>query len=183
VFLDEDPSAGKPYRFERPYEKSIAIYTHFESSEDIDYYQFKVTDKDLGKSGLDILIGSLVPACKPLRKLLLSWEFTGPDGLIEKVENEAQGKLWYEPYTAHYYFYQQRKKFTLTQSGLYQIKVWSSSSMKGDYVLEFGDKEMWGLTEILYTLWVYPKLLLEAEIHTEGCTTSELGQSSGEVPH
>lgn len=195
VFLKKDPSLSIPYILNRPYEKSIAIYTHFESIGDIDVYQFSIDENDLKKGDIRILIGTLVPACEPLKELLISWALVGPKqkmlgdlddvSILEKIEytkekgifvihNRVQGKVWHEPYTSHYYFYQKRQVLDLNKVGDYKIFVWSSSGQKGDYVFEFGEKEMWSLGDIFYTLWVYPKLLFEAEIETENCKTSDM---------
>lgn len=195
VFTEKDPDFATPFVLVRPYRKSIAIYTQFESRNDIDVYQFEIDSKDLEKGSVEILIGTLVPACKPLKDLLVSWALVGPSqkalssdvsvtmaekiGLAEAqgaliVENTEQGRLWRESFTAHYYFYQQRKKIQLNEVGQYRVIVWSSSEMAGDYIFEFGDKELWTVGDVLYTLWVYPKLLWEAEIKTKNCTTSEM---------
>lgn len=194
VFLKTDPTPQSPHTLSRPYQKSIAIYTRFENDKDVDVYRFHLKEEDLKKGSIEILIGSLVPACKPLEDLLITWSLIGPKhGALSQdidketfkeinlndsmgaltVKNIVQGNIWYEPYTAHYYFYQKRKKIILSLPGEYFIYVWSSNLNKGDYVFEFGTEEIWGLGDILYTMWVYPKLLFEAEIETDNCTTAE----------
>ncbi|MFN8846506.1 MAG: hypothetical protein ACK5V3_15050 [Bdellovibrionales bacterium] len=195
VFLDRSTSFTQPFILKPPLDKSIAIYTGFDHADETDVYQFTVNEQDLKTGKIEILIGTLVPSCGPLKDLLISWALTGPQQeaindqlkseVLKKVikengegafliENETQGKHWYEPYTRHHYFYQKRQKIKLSKPGIYRIFVWSKNSLAGDYVLEFGDKEIWELGDILYTLFVYPKLLFEAEIKTRNCTTSTL---------
>lgn len=191
-FLDADPSKKNPHILKRPYQQSIAIYTEFDSQNDIDVYQFTLTQEDLKQGAVETLIGSLVPACKPLEKLLTNVLLIGPQQegftLIDHnindlldipqdqygvlLKNEKQTHIWEEPYTAHYYFRHKRQKLNLTKDGVYTIYVWGSG--QGDYVFEFGDDEIWPLKDILYTLWVYPKLLLELEISTKDCKTSPM---------
>ncbi len=195
VFLSRNSSFSHPHIIKPPFEKSIAIYSGFEKPHEVDVYQFNVEEENLKNSTIEILIGTLVPACEPLKDLLISWALTGPQQEMLKheldvevlkkivkshdegaffIKNETQGKIWYEPYTKHHYFYQKRQKLRLSEPGVYRIFVWPANSLKGDYVLEFGDKEIWHLGDILYTLSVYPKLLLQAEIKTENCKTSSL---------
>ena len=194
VFLKADPTPQNPHKLSRPYQKSIAIYTRFENDKDVDVYRFRLKEEDLKKGSIEILIGSLVPSCKPLEDLLISWSLIGPkqESLSQEldkevlegvklhdslgaltVKNTVQGKAWYEPYTAHHYFYQKRKKIILSLPGEYSIYVWPLNNKKGDYVFEFGTEEIWSLADILYTMSVYPKLLFEAEISTDDCTTTE----------
>jgi hypothetical protein len=194
VFLKADPTPQNPYTLNRPYQKSIAIYTQFESDKDVDVYRFHLKEEDLKTGSVEILIGTLVPSCRPLKDLLIAWSLIGPkqESLSQKldkdivqnvrfqdnlgaltVKNTVQGKIWYEPYTAHYYFYQQRKKIILRLPGEYRIYIFPLNDKKGDYVFEFGAEEIWSLKDILYTLWVYPKLLFEAEISTDDCTTTD----------
>lgn len=195
VFVKKDTTLTKPRTLKKPFEKSIALYSHFEHKNDLDVFEFTIKEKDLKDGPVETLVGSLVPACKPLRDLLLTWVVTGPDQnalyetpsdeIAEKInfkegdgalimKNEEQGEIWHEKYTAHYYFYQKRESLTLNVPGTYRIFVWSNDGAKGDYVLEFGDQEVWGLFDILYTIWVYPKLLLEKEIKTKNCKTSSM---------
>lgn len=210
VFPGDEPGFASPHTIERPYQKSIAIYSHFASTDDVDVYQFSVSEADLRNGDLELLIGSLVPACEPLRNLLTGWALVGPaqqtlpgqvadlpeelrseiesagntEGLgVLQVLNVQQGKVWHESYTDHYYFWQQRREVKVNRTGEYKILIWplsggaaggSDSAVIGDYVLEFGDKEIWSTMDILYTLLVYPKLLMEKEIVTPGCSTSNL---------
>jgi hypothetical protein len=195
VFLERSTSLSQPYIVRPPFDKSIAIYTGFDHTDEVDVYQFTVEEQHLKKGEIEVLIGTLVPACEPLKNLLISWALTGPsqeslkderdpeflkktvqgngDGAF-LMKNETQGKLWYEPYTKHHYFYQRRQKLNLRLPGVYKIFVWANSPQAGDYVLEFGDKEIWNLRDILYTFLVYPRLLLEREIKTKNCETSSL---------
>ena len=195
VFLERDSSTGRPHNLKRPYNQSIAIYTFFESKSDLDVYQFEVSEEDLEEGPIEVLVGTLVPACEPLAGLLVSWVLVGPkqealtevgdtglpdgvkitdqDGVLY-ISNQKQGDIWREPYTAHYYFRQIRRKVKLSKTGKYRIFVWPSRGKKGDYVLEFGDEEIWSIPDILFTLWVYPKLIFEGEIITEGCITSNM---------
>jgi hypothetical protein len=195
VFVKKDPGLVKPRKLKRPYEKSVALYSYFDNKNDLDVYEFTITEKDLKGGPVRTLVGSLVPACKPLKNLLTTWVVTGPDlsalyenpdeEIVRKinfkegegaliVKNEMQGELWHESHTAHYYFYQKRESLILDVPGTYRIHIWANDGARGDYVLEFGDKEMWGFTDILYTLWVSPKLLFEKEIVTKNCKTSSM---------
>lgn len=195
IILKQDSNASLPYVLNRPYEKSIAIYSQFDGENDIDVYQFTIEENDLKNGDVKILIGTLVPACEPLKNLLISWALVGPKQPILKelndenisqrikiekgmgtflVQNKEQGKIWYEKYTSHYYFYQKRSVINLNQIGKYQIYVWPESNQKGDYVFEFGDQEMWSLKDVFQTLWLYPRLFFEAEIESENCKTGPM---------
>jgi hypothetical protein len=197
IFVKDDSTLGRPHLLKKPFEKSIALYSHFEQKNDLDVFEFTIREKDLKDGPIETLVGSLVPACRPLKNLLLTLVVTGPDQnalfetpspqIAERIKfkegngalilkNEVQGDIWQEKYTAHYYFYQKRQALILNVPGVYRIHVWSNNGDKGDYVLEFGDQEMWGIRDILYTLWVYPKLLLEREIKTKNCKTSSMHQ-------
>ncbi len=188
-----DSSAKKPHILLRPFEKSVAIYTKFESPEDVDVYEFELTDDDLKNGSTKIFTGTVVPACAPLKNLLTTWILIGPrqDSLADTlspelqaltgikagdgsllVTNSVQGEIWHEPFTDHWYFMQKRQTVQLRIAGLYKIFVFPSPAAAGDYVFEFGDKEMWSVADILHTLWLYPKLLFESEISTKACVTS-----------
>jgi hypothetical protein len=198
IISGHDSSVGRPFQLNRPYNQSIAVYTHFDAPNDMDVYEFALTPKDIERGAAEILIGTLVPACAPLADLLISWVLIGPKqvALGDTLEtshrnlldlkgdhgtfyttNSVQGEVWEEPYTSHYYFRQARKKIKLTEVGNYRVYVWSPNEKQGDYVFEFGDDEIWPVKDILYTLWVLPKLWLEGEIVTKDCVTSAMRSS------
>ena len=195
IFPDQKNLSKKFYTLQRPYEKSVALYTYLSKPKEMHLYEFYVEENDLKEGSVEILIGTLVPACPPLKNLLINWTLLGPkqdainealpDKLKEKISlednqaartmiNKEQGSLWKEPYTSHYYFWQKRLTLRITKTGHYKIYLWATKDQIGDYVLEFGHKELWTLKDILYTLWVYPKLLLEAEIQTPDCKTTSM---------
>ncbi len=201
VFEKRDIKVEQPLTLKRPYDKSIAVYGFFHSDDDVDVFEFNIEEGDLIDNEINILIGSLVPACESLRPLLTSVALVGPkqeslqiteDRFFEEhhiieegqgafiLRNTEQAAIWYEPYTKHYYFRQKRATLRLTKTGKYRVFIWSDVKMKGDYVFEFGDKEIWKIGDILYTLWVYPKLLLEAELSTPDCRTLDLDQNKTE---
>lgn len=192
-----DSSPKNPIILPRPYDRSIAIYTQFSEPHDIDVYEFEVTPSDIKDGPAGILIGTLVPACAPLRKLFINWILLGPNvvrphevitnigperiqidrrRMIIEALNLEQGPIWHEPYSRHYYFRQKRTQLKLQELGRYQIYVWSESNLGGDYVFEFGDFEKWRFRDVLYTAWVMPRLWLEDEIITPGCSTNILGE-------
>jgi hypothetical protein len=191
---DTDSSELNPHVLQRPFEKSVAVYTRFESTDDVDVYQFELEDKDLKYGSIEVFAGTVVPACTPLKNLLITWILIGPrqDALADSlspelqaltgikpqeegsllVTNTVQGGLWREPFTDHWYFMQKRQKVLLKRTGLYKFFVLPLPSAAGDYVFEFGDQEMWSFSDIIHTLWLYPKLLFESEISTKDCVTS-----------
>jgi hypothetical protein len=195
VLDSPDSSLQSPLVLTRPYDRSIAIYTQFSDTRDVDVYTFEIDPSDLKDGPVAILIGTLVPACEPLRELLIDWVLLGPPvaqphkqmmriahdtveidrrQVIHQVNNVQQGPVWHEPYSRHYYFRQQRIQLKLQEPGPYQILVWSNNQQAGDYVFEFGDFEKWNFRDVLYTAWVMPRLWLEAEIVTPNCETKAL---------
>ena len=192
ILVDRDPTIIDSIKIGPPFNKSVAFYSYLDNEKDIDVYEFNVTKEHLVNGELEILIGALIPACEQLKPLLLDLVLLGPkqkslpyqelpqfvlndQGLGSLwLQNTKQGKLWYESHTRHYYFWQKRKKLKVTKTGTYKVYLWSNNQMKGDYVFEFGDKEIWSFKDILYTLWIYPKLLMEGEIKTPGCKTQKI---------
>ena len=188
-----DSSTSNPLFLFSPLEKSRAVYTQFESADDVDVYQFSVTEAELKNGEVPILIGSLVPACEVLKELLISWVLVGPEqrkinlesvpneitemirganvGIIDYEINAQQGPIWREEYTAHNYFRQKNKIIKINSPGTYQVYIRSQNKVAGDYVFEFGDKEIWSIWDILKTIYYYPTLIFEKEIETQGCKT------------
>lgn len=159
-----------------------------------------VTDEN-GVTGRLLHIGSLVPACGTYTGLLPSIAIVGPqqanllpfEGDIELpfkleegegiylIENPEQGELWYEEFTFKSYFYQQKRDISLTEPGFYKIFVWSPEEMKGDYVIELGHVEVFGLKEILRSLGLVLPIIYDNEIHSSQCK-DELKALDGKNP-
>lgn len=158
-----------------------------------------VTDEN-GVTGRLLHLGSLVPACNTYFDLLPNIAIVGPeqenlpaydgDDLPFELEegegvylitNDEQGEEWYEEFTFKSYYYQNTIDIALTETGFYKIYVWSPEGVKGDYVLEMGHVEVFGLKEILRSLALVMPIIYDNEIHSKQCK-SELKDLDGKNP-
>ncbi|MBF0298699.1 MAG: hypothetical protein HQK51_08265 [Oligoflexia bacterium] len=132
-------------------------------------------------------ISSLVPGCQTYHEILPQIAIVGPLGgsfkyvsqellsllpfsLDRRKEgiyllmNEEQGPLWYEKYSHKYYFKNNEVTLTIEQPGIYKIYIWEKNRNIGDYVLATGNKETWGIREIMrasryiWGLWFHKEI-------------------------
>lgn len=166
---------------------SVAYYGFLDSPKDVDSFTFTVSEGDA--AGVALHVGSLVPGCAAYRTLLPSIAITGPaqaslppsetdsplpfardvDAGLVVLTNPEQGESWHEPYSRKNYFWQRSLDLRLTQPGEYWIHLWEPSGLTGDYVLEMGTRERWGLRELGRALRYMPRLLADKEIHDAAC--------------
>lgn len=149
-----------------------------------------VTDEN-GVTGRKLHLGTLVPACGvyadlrptvavvgPLQTNLPAYDGSVPlpadveiddDEGIFILENPVQGPVWYEHFTYKSYFDGPKDQIVVDKDGKYKIYVWEPSGLTGDYVLEVGDIEVFGLFEILQSIQWVCHIALDGEIMNETC--------------
>jgi hypothetical protein len=229
-----DYSTSRPYKIKQEIEKSIALYSHFSSPEDLDMVTFTLEDSDFdpaltlngqfgeveegqeslenedhplvvtddnGVTGRRFHVGSLVPGCAsyamilpivaivgPEQEYLPAWEgsehlpFTLQEGQgMMILDNEEQGDLWYEKFTFKSYFDQKKTSIILSRPGTYLVYVWEPRGNTGDYVLELGDIEVFGVPEIIRAMWYENYLVYDGEITCQECV-DELEEVDGPNP-
>lgn len=146
-----------------------------------------------GQPGRLLHVGSLVPGCALYKNILPIVAIVGPlqDALpaykgqvalpsgvkIESDEgvmflnNTVQGPLWYEKFTYKSYFDQKKTDIIITEEGKYTVYIWDKNKNKGDYVLEVGPIEVFGLPEIMTTLFWVEHIINDGEISYSTCKT------------
>jgi hypothetical protein len=156
-----------------------------------------------GKRGRQLHVGSLVPACQVYANILPTIAIVGPsqdtlpayDGSVNLpknlelesgqgvmfLQNPAQGPIWYEKFSYKSYFDQNSADIILTEPGEYRIYVWNTTSDIGDYVLETGDVEVFGLPEIMQTLFWVTHIIYDGEIRNPTCN-QQLEKLNGRNP-
>ncbi len=189
-----DFEEGEVFEVPGPLNKSIAVMAHFHDSFDIDVAAFTLSADDLttcegGVCGTQVHIGSMVPACTLYVDVLPSVALVGPqqaslpspgedddypfevewDEGVTVVHNDEQGEKYYEPFTMKSYYRQNTAKVFLTEPGTYWIYYWEPGGAIGDYVMEVGDVEIWGLREIIQALRNEWYLIHDREIHNKQC--------------
>lgn len=183
-----DSTSNNPIVIDWPLDISIAIYGYFQTESDVDVVSFEVSDRQ-AINGVELYIHTLVPACNVFRGLLPTVAITGPeqkelpqksDGRyfpfksthaqgVRLIENVEQGPTWYEPFSRKNYFWQNSITLYLSKPGQYRLYIWSPQQLIGDYVLALGNREHWGIREIMRAIRYMPKLLSDKEIHDNEC--------------
>ncbi|GAB6096202.1 hypothetical protein JCM14469_24550 [Desulfatiferula olefinivorans] len=147
-----------------------------------------VTD-DHGVTGRKLYLGTMVPACdaysdvrpmvavvgpaqenlpKPERTEGLPFRMCGSEGMA-LLTNPEQGEAWYESYTYKSYYDQNNLDIVVNKAGLYRIYIWEPNGNVGDYVVEIGEKEVWGAAEIIRaSFWIF-HLVEDGEISCREC--------------
>ncbi len=151
-------------------------------------FQLVTTDEN-GVTGRKLHLGSLVPGCDVYDDILPAIAVVGPlqeyllppDGSVALpfrvdddegvyiIQNEIQGNLWYEKFTFKSYFDQEKADIILTRPGKYKVYAWEPMGRTGDYVLEVGYVEVFGLQEILRSLFWIEHLVNDGEISCDLC--------------
>lgn len=189
IVEQNDSSVTAPVLITWRIDTSVAYYGYLNSSGDVDSFTFTVSEEDAA-GGVTLHVGSLVPACATYRSLRPSIAITGPrqasltpaepdtplpfargadDTGLAVLTNPEQGEMWHEPYSGKNYYWQRGLDLRLTRPGEYWIHLWEPSGQMGDYVLEMGTRERWGLRELGRALRYMPRLLADKEIHDAAC--------------
>jgi hypothetical protein len=156
-----------------------------------------------GKPGRLLHVGRLVPACPIYANILPTIAVVGPaqdalpayDGSVNLpksvviggdqgvmiLQNPSQGPTWYEKFSYKSYFDQNSTDIILTEPGDYRIYVWNSNTEVGDYVLETGQVEVFGLPEIMQTLVWISHIIYDGEIGNRTCS-KQLEELDGRNP-
>jgi hypothetical protein len=156
-----------------------------------------------GKPGRTLHVGSLVPGCAVYKNILPIVAIVGPkqaslpaytgqvalpSGVtisssqgVTFLNNTTQGPLWYEKFTYKSYFDQKKTDIIITEEGKYSIYIWDKNKTKGDYVLEVGPIEVFGLPEIMQTLFWVEHIINDGEISNSTCK-SQLKAIDGPNP-
>ena len=181
----EDYTEEDPFEIPRSIRQSLAAYSWLEFeggfSDDVDVYKFRVKPP----WGANVFIESIVPVC-PGYEDFLPWfavvgeGFPAPVGYdlpfdlppghgVIVVENQTPGEpreQFYEPFGGKSYYQGPGFEQVLDQ-GTYYVYFWDPYEMGGDYAAIFGDKELWGILDIIRALIETPKIRADEELHTE----------------
>jgi hypothetical protein len=177
-FLEtRDFSEKRPFHAQPPVEKSIAVYSWFQSATDVDVYSFAV-DRPVR-----VYAQALVPVCPGYEEVRPWFALVGPGlpaprarlpfslmpgyGAIV-VENVPEGQpreTFYEPFGGKSYFDGPVLEMEVSDPGTWYLYFWDPAHAVGDYVAVIGDQEIWGLPEILRALVVTPLIRRDRELH------------------
>jgi len=193
-FQDDAAFTAQP-----PIEKSLALYSSFNSPTDQDRVVFTVTEADFkdakavvdaaGRPGRKVSFNTIVPACAPYASVLPSVALIGPqqDGLpqqaadaqlpftvaadqgVQALSNTEQGSVIKEGITGTQYFEQKKGSLIVTRPGSYEIVVWEPEGRIADYVLVVGHEEIFGAAEIMQSLKRIDYLRAGREIKDDRC--------------
>jgi len=184
-FEHNDWSEQNPFIVQNGVEQSIAVYSWLEFGSwvrgtiDVDVYMFEIAEPT------QLYIGSIVPACVGYEEFLPWFAIVGP-GLPDPgmmvpfdipedygaiiVENFAPGEerdKFYEPFGGKWYYDGPVYDDWVDEPGVYYIYYWDPYGIGGDYSAIIGDKEIWGLVEIIRALIYTPLIRQDQELHLE----------------
>lgn len=179
-----DYSEENPFEIPRSIRQSLAAYSWLEFdgdyTEDIDVYTFEIKPP----RGANVFIESLVPVCVGYEDFLpwfaivgaglpdpgMEFPFDIPEGygaiVVENVEPGEERPQFYEPFGNKSYYEGPEFEQVLPQ-GSYTVYFWDPYALGGDYVAVFGDKELWGILDIIRALIETPKIRRGEELHIE----------------
>jgi hypothetical protein len=182
-----------------PIEKSLALYSSFNSATDQDRVVFTLTSADFkdakavvdaaGRPGRKFSFNTIVPACAAYASVLPSVALIGPqqDGLpqlaadaqlpfavaadqgVYALTNTVQGPVIKEGITGTQYYEQKTGSLIVTVPGSYEIVVWEPEGRIADYVLVVGDEEIFGAADIMQSVKRIAYLRAGREIKDEAC--------------
>lgn len=179
-FEKNDLTAENPFSV-RNIEKSIAVYSWLESTDDVDVFTFELTKPT------QVFVSSLVPACSRYENFLPAFAVVGPalpapsENLpfeipedygaivVENFELGEERETFYEFFADKTYFDGPDFLEELYVPGTYYVYYWDPYLMGGDYVAVLGDKELWCVRDILRAFWYIPKLRRDKELHGGEC--------------
>jgi len=164
-----------------------SLFTLTES--DLDEKNSSILADQQGEKGRKVVFNTIVPACAPYANILpqvalvgpiqerltkLSPEIALPFTLEEGegvylLSNDQQGEVFKENFSGTSYWQQQTAEFIVTKPGSYKIFVWEPQGQIGDYVLVFGDQEIFGPQEIAQATKRINFLRQGREIKNEEC--------------
>lgn len=137
---------------------STAFYQEIKDGTQVDTYTFT------GEAGQFLHAGINIPAVKGMEDYGVTMALLGPGlpaaglGELPEAHADAEGALifpsevsddFFEPFTQTRYRGRQTVEMELPASGEYHIMVWNPDADTGKYVIDVGEREAFGLLEIL----------------------------------
>jgi hypothetical protein len=195
---NEDFSYQNPYIVENEIEKSIAIYSYFDSPDDIDIVTFELKPEDfLTEDGKfkerSLFVQLLVPACPTyedeMPELLVTRQLKNhllhesafvtllPDELNLRYQeivmkydfNQEKRKVWHEQYSNRYYFMQEGEVKALNTPGKYTIHIWNKSKRPSDYVFALGSIDNFDQSDWDQANRLLPIIIPRKELNNQNC--------------
>lgn len=171
------------YTWSRPFvvedvELSIACYAWLQSSTDVDYYAFNVTEP-----GTRIFAEVLVPVTPAYIRFRPSFALIGPRlppptevlpvelepgyGALVFHDESTHPREWeYEPFGAKAYYAGPRLDMTVDVLGGYTLIYWDPAGRTGDYVAVIGATESFEGPNLVRAVVNTPQIRRDAELHT-----------------
>jgi hypothetical protein len=193
-FQDDATFTAQP-----PIEKSLALYSTFDSATDQDHVVFTLKEADFkdakavvdaaGRPGRKVSFNTIVPACAPYASVLPSVALIGPqqdrlphlgadaelpftiaaDQGVYALSNAVQGSVIKENITGTQYYEQKTGSLIVTVPGSYEIVVWEPEGRIADYVLVVGDEEIFGAADIMQSVKRIAYLRAGRELKDAAC--------------
>jgi hypothetical protein len=190
---------NESYTVQPPVEKSLALYSSFNSETDQDRVTLTLTEEDFqdekavtdaqGRPGRRLTFNTIVPACSAYAAVLPRVALIGPQqqGLSAQpadqqwpfslaanqgvlvLNNTEQGPVFQENISGTSYFQQKSGELIATVPGTYEIVVWEPQGRIADYVLVVGDEEIFGASEIMQSIRRLSYLRQGKEIKDANC--------------
>ncbi|MDJ0765754.1 MAG: hypothetical protein QNJ97_22410 [Myxococcota bacterium] len=180
----DDYTDDDPFEIPRTIRQSLAAYAWLEfdeaGTEDVDVYTFDVK----WSWETNVFIETLVPVCAGYEDFLPAFAIVGP-GLpepsaalpfdipqgqgaivVENLEPGEERPQFFEPFGDKDY-YQGPNFEQVMPTGTYTVYVWDPYGLGGDYVIVFGDKEIWGISDIIRAFVETPKIRRGEELHID----------------
>jgi hypothetical protein len=182
----DDPVVVKDHQI------SWAAYSSLTKKNDVDYYRFDAT------AGEEIYASILVPKIKRLKGFSPDLALIGPgidelqkdlrapeqnldlregEGLLLDRYSGDKDEVFFEPFTQTSYWERQELRLKAPQTGAYFLAVFHPDDRTGKYVLAIGEREVFGVGDILGlpgTWWRVSKFA-EKKLSTYLITAGVLG--------
>ena len=172
-----DYSLSRPYQGE-DIELSVACYAWLQSSTDIDYYPYQVT-----QPGTRIFAEVLVPVTPEYITFRPSFALIGPGlpapatdlpvelepgyGALVFHDPGGHPRNWeYEPFGAKAYYFGPQLDIIVNTPGAYTLIYWDRTGRTGDYVAVIGAKESFEGPNMVRAVVNTPLIRRDAELHT-----------------
>jgi len=179
------PASKEEPIFVEDHQISWAAYNQLNRPEDVDYYSFNVNQ------GEEIYFSMVIPVIeryknfKPDIALIgsgLDSEYAGYDSnyinsrlKLESDENviivrdyKDNPDMFFEPFTRTSYWERQEFSISAPETGTYYLAVFSEGQDQGKYTLAIGQKEVWGINDIIRMpkIWWDTRIFVEKENST-----------------
>jgi hypothetical protein len=174
-----DLSESRPFVVPKTIEQSMAVYAWFRTAQDVDVYEFEVTEP------VRVFVESLVPMCPGYENLLPWFAVVGP-GLpppgielpfevppgygavvVPNLEPGETRDTFYEPFGAKWYYEGPEFDETAITPGTWYIYYWDPSGAVGDYVAVLGYIEQFERSDIIRALFYTPRIRNDEELHVD----------------